>query len=165
MIHPYVPRLFELGPITVYTYGVLLAAAYLLGLQLARIPRAEARPRSEPHPRPRIYIIISALIGAKLLLLITDFKTFTADPRELFTLRAIRRRLLWRVDSRRRRGALVHPAHRSAALDHVRRVRAGNRARPRRGALRLSVCRLLLRQADDQAVGVSRSPIRSRPRT
>ena len=29
------PRLFELGPITVYTYGVLLAAAYLLGLQFA----------------------------------------------------------------------------------------------------------------------------------
>src|SRR6266536_3048429 len=48
------PRLFELGYITVYTYGVLLAAAYLL--------------------------------GAKLLLLITDFKSFTADPRELLTL-------------------------------------------------------------------------------
>jgi phosphatidylglycerol:prolipoprotein diacylglycerol transferase len=33
-----------------------------------------------------IYIIISALVGAKLLLLITDFKSFTADPRELLTL-------------------------------------------------------------------------------
>src|SRR6202008_91164 len=33
-----------------------------------------------------IYIIISALVGAKLLLLVTDFKTFSADPRELFTL-------------------------------------------------------------------------------
>ena len=36
------PRLLELGPITVYTYGVLLAAAYLLGLQLARV-RAKKR--------------------------------------------------------------------------------------------------------------------------
>ena len=26
------PELFHLGPLTVYTYGVLLAAAYLLGL-------------------------------------------------------------------------------------------------------------------------------------
>src|SRR5881397_3673169 len=80
------PRLFELGPITVYTYGVLLAAAYLLGLQLARI---RARKRGLDQNRILdlgIYIIISALIGAKLLLLITDFKTFTADPRELFTL-------------------------------------------------------------------------------
>ena len=33
-----------------------------------------------------IYIIISALVGAKLLLLVTDFKSFTADPRELLTL-------------------------------------------------------------------------------
>ena len=29
------PILLELGPVTVYTYGVLLAAAYLLGLRLA----------------------------------------------------------------------------------------------------------------------------------
>ena len=80
------PRLFELGPITVYTYGVLLAAAYLLGLQVARI---RARKRGLDPNRVLdlgIYIIISALIGAKLLLLITDFKTFTSDPRELLTL-------------------------------------------------------------------------------
>jgi len=32
-----------------------------------------------------IYIIISALIGAKLLLVITDFQTFKNDPRELLT--------------------------------------------------------------------------------
>ena len=30
------PELFSLGPLTVYSYGVLLAASYLLGLQLAR---------------------------------------------------------------------------------------------------------------------------------
>jgi phosphatidylglycerol---prolipoprotein diacylglyceryl transferase len=80
------PRLFELGPITVYTYGVLLAAAYLLGLQLARV---RARKRGLDPNRVLdlgIYIIISALIGAKLLLLVTDFRTFTADPRELLTL-------------------------------------------------------------------------------
>ena len=29
------PILFDLGPITIHSYGVLLAAAYLLGLQLA----------------------------------------------------------------------------------------------------------------------------------
>jgi len=80
------PRLFELGPVTVYTYGVLLAAAYLCGLQLARI---RARQRGLDANRVLdlgIYIIISALIGAKLLLLFTDFKTFTSNPRELLTL-------------------------------------------------------------------------------
>src|SRR3954447_5359666 len=80
------PRLFEAGPITVYTYGVLLAAAYLLGLQLARV-RAKARGLDANRVLDLgIYIIIAALIGAKLLLLVTDFKTFSSNPRELLTL-------------------------------------------------------------------------------
>jgi phosphatidylglycerol:prolipoprotein diacylglycerol transferase len=87
------PRLFELpwelpyiGEITVYTYGVLLAAAYLLGLKLA-MKRAEARGLDQTRVLDLgIYIIISALVGAKLLLFVTDFSTFTENPRELLTL-------------------------------------------------------------------------------
>jgi phosphatidylglycerol:prolipoprotein diacylglycerol transferase len=87
------PRLFELpwsmpylGPITVYTYGVLLAAAYLLGLQLA-IVRARKRELDATRVMDLgIYIIISALVGAKLLLLVTDFQTFRNSPAELLTL-------------------------------------------------------------------------------
>ena len=87
------PRLFELpwsvpylGPITVYTYGVLLAAAYLLGLQLA-IVRARKRQLDATRVMDLgIYIIISALVGAKLLLLVTDFQTFRNSPAELLTL-------------------------------------------------------------------------------
>src|SRR5580693_1046321 len=80
------PRLLELGPITVYTYGVLLATAYLLGLKLA-MARANARGLDGARVLDLgIYIIISALIGAKLLLLIVDFRTFRADPAELLTL-------------------------------------------------------------------------------
>ena len=80
------PRLFELGPITIYTYGVLLASAYLLGLRLAT---TRARSRGLDGARVLdlgIYIIISALIGAKLLLFVTDFQTFRNDPGELLTL-------------------------------------------------------------------------------
>jgi len=80
------PRLFELGAITVYSYGVLLAAAYLLGLKLAMV-RARARGLDANRVLDLgIYIIISALIGAKLLLLMTDFETFMHNPRELLTL-------------------------------------------------------------------------------
>jgi len=80
------PRLFELGPVTVYTYGVLLALAYLLGLKLAMV-RAKSRGLDDARVLDLgISIIISALIGARLLLLVTDFQTFRNDPRELFTL-------------------------------------------------------------------------------
>ncbi|HEX4346479.1 MAG TPA: prolipoprotein diacylglyceryl transferase [Vicinamibacterales bacterium] len=80
------PRLFELGPVTVYTYGVLLAAAYLLGLKYAMV-RANARGLDEARVLDLgIYIIIAALVGAKALLLAVDFKTYTANPRELLDL-------------------------------------------------------------------------------
>src|SRR3977135_748500 len=87
------PRLLELpwtvpllGQITIYTYGVLLAAAYLLGLKLA-MARAQARGLDAAKVLDLgIYIIISALIGAKLLLVVTYFRVFEADPRELLTL-------------------------------------------------------------------------------
>lgn len=80
------PRLFEIGPITVYTYGVLLAAAYLIGLKFAV---ARARRHGLDGDRMLdlgIYIIIAALIGAKLLLLIVDFDLFVRQPSELWTL-------------------------------------------------------------------------------
>lgn len=80
------PILLDLGPATIYTYGVLLAAAYLLGLKLAMV-RAKVRGLDEARVLDLgIYIIISALIGAKLLLVITDFRTFMTDPSELITL-------------------------------------------------------------------------------
>ncbi len=80
------PRLLELGPLTVYTYGVLLATAYLFGLKLAMV-RAKSRNLDQTRILDLgIYIIISALVGAKLLLLVTDFRTFADNPRELLSL-------------------------------------------------------------------------------
>src|SRR5258706_12901064 len=87
------PKLLELpwtipylGTITVYTYGVLLAAAYLLGLQLA-LRRARARQLGGTRVMDLgIYVIISALLGAKLLLFIRDFQAFRNNPAELLNL-------------------------------------------------------------------------------
>ena len=86
------PRLLELpelpiiGSATIYTYGVLLAAAYLVGLKLAMV-RAQTRGLDQTRVLDLgIYIIISALVGAKLLLLVTDFSTYTSNPRELLSL-------------------------------------------------------------------------------
>ena len=139
--------------ITIYTYGVLLAAAYLLGLKLAMI-RAQARGLDGARVLDLgIYIIISALIGAKLLLVVTEFRTFRADPSELLTLArsggvfygglimavAV---ALWYI---RRAG--------TAVVDDVRRVRSGYRARSRHRPVRVSVRGLLLRQADQRALG------------
>src|SRR5689334_20174706 len=80
------PRLFELGPITVYSYGLLLALAYLGGLQLALV---RGRQRGLDPARVMdlgIWIIVSALIGAKALLLVVEWRHFSENPRELLSL-------------------------------------------------------------------------------
>ena len=80
------PRLLELGPITLYSYGLLLALAYLAGLRLA-IVRARARGLNPERVLDLgIWIIVSALIGAKLLLLVTDWRQFMSSPRQLLSL-------------------------------------------------------------------------------
>ncbi len=78
------PLLFEIGRFPVYTYGVLLAAAYLTGLWLA-VRRARARSLDGDRVMDLgIWIIASALIGAKLLLLAVDFRYYSQNPGELF---------------------------------------------------------------------------------
>jgi phosphatidylglycerol:prolipoprotein diacylglycerol transferase len=80
------PRLLELGPITLYSYGLLLALAYLAGLRLALV-RARARGMNADRVMDLgIWIIVSALVGAKLLLLVSDWRLFSTDPRQLLSL-------------------------------------------------------------------------------
>ena len=80
------PELFSIGPITLYSYGVLLAASYLLGLWLA-MRRARAWGLDANRVLDLgIYIIIAALIGAKLLLFVVDFDQFGTSPQDLLSL-------------------------------------------------------------------------------
>ena len=80
------PELFSLGPVTVYTYGVLLAASYLLGLRLAMSRAKHWGLDANRVLDLGIYIIIAALVGAKLLLLVVDFDQFRRSPGELLSL-------------------------------------------------------------------------------
>lgn len=87
------PRLLEIPlpfsgvpSITIYTYGLLLAAAYLFGLKLAMV-RGKKRQLDEVRVLDLgIYIIIAALVGAKLLLFLIDFRGYTSSPAELLNL-------------------------------------------------------------------------------
>jgi phosphatidylglycerol---prolipoprotein diacylglyceryl transferase len=80
------PILFPIGSWPVYSYGVLLALAYLAGLQMAVV---RARHRGVDPARIMdlgIYLIIAALVGAKLMLVAVDFNYFRSQPRELLSL-------------------------------------------------------------------------------
>ena len=76
-----IPRLFsigslDVGPFTIYSYGVLLAASYLLGLRLAMWRAKKWGLDAQRVLDLGIYIIIAALVGAKLLLVVVDFDQF-----------------------------------------------------------------------------------------
>ena len=80
------PLLFELGPLSIYSYGVLLATAYIVGLQFA-LRRADRAGLSGQRVMDLgIFVIISALIGAKLMLFLVDIDRFTSDPAQLMVL-------------------------------------------------------------------------------
>ena len=80
------PILFEAGNCPVYSFGVLLALAYLAGLQLAVMRARRAGLDSARIMDLGIYLIIAALVGAKLMLVIVDFGYFRDHPRELLSL-------------------------------------------------------------------------------
>ena len=80
------PELFNLGPVTIYTYGLLLAASYMLGLRFAMARAAVNELNANRVLDLGIYIIIGALVGAKLLLLIVEFDRFIESPTELLSL-------------------------------------------------------------------------------
>lgn len=80
------PILFELGNWPVYSYGVLLAAAYLSALQLAVVRARRQGIDGAKVMDLGIYLIIAALVGAKLMLVAVDFNYYLSQPREIMSL-------------------------------------------------------------------------------
>ena len=80
------PVLFNIAGWPVYSYGVLLAAAYLAGLQLAVVRARHAGLDGAKVMDFGIYLIIAALVGAKLALVLVDFSYYRANPKEILSL-------------------------------------------------------------------------------
>ncbi|HEY6331778.1 MAG TPA: prolipoprotein diacylglyceryl transferase [Blastocatellia bacterium] len=81
------PELFKIPfiGITVYTYGVLLAAGFISALWLiATLAERDGLPKNKIYDLG-LYILASALIGAKLLMVITDWNDY-GTWREAFSL-------------------------------------------------------------------------------
>jgi len=80
------PILFHIGPLTVYRYGVLVATGVLVGLWYARrqAPRAGLDP--EKVWNLGIYMVLAALIIAKIWLVLSAWDYYVANPGKIFSI-------------------------------------------------------------------------------
>jgi len=83
------PRLFEIGGFGLPTYGILVAAAFLLGLHLAGKLAKRAGLDATLVTNLGVYIALSAIVGAKLFYFITRWDYYSADWDRLFSLSAL----------------------------------------------------------------------------
>lgn len=79
------PILLQLGPLTIYTYGVLVAAGALLGLWCASRQAPRAGLNAHVVWNLGIYMIFGALIVSKIWLLLSDWPYYAAHPRDVFS--------------------------------------------------------------------------------
>ncbi len=80
------PKLFEFGVIHVYTYGLVVAGAYLIALQVA-VMRGRARGLDPNRLMDLgLLVVVGALVGARLLLVVVDIDRFLRDPADLWML-------------------------------------------------------------------------------
>jgi phosphatidylglycerol:prolipoprotein diacylglycerol transferase len=76
----------QIGPMTLHTYGVLLAVAFLAGLWVAARQARRDGLDSARITDMAIYVLIGGLLGAKLLLLIVEWPYYMKNPRDIWSL-------------------------------------------------------------------------------
>jgi len=78
------PILFRFGPLTIHTYGLLVAAGFFLGLGLA-----VRQARKEGIPADKIidlgfYILLSAIMGSRLFFIFLNYSYYIKNPLDIF---------------------------------------------------------------------------------
>ena len=80
------PRLFQLGSFSLPTYGLLVATGVLVGLWVSvRMARRQGID-AEKTWNLGILVVLSGILGAKVLMILVDLGYYTSHPREIFSL-------------------------------------------------------------------------------
>ncbi|UCF35837.1 MAG: prolipoprotein diacylglyceryl transferase [Acidobacteriota bacterium] len=80
------PKLIEIGPIPIHTYGLLLATALLVAISVAaRLAERDGIPRKVCWDLGFV-IVLSSIIGAKLLMVLTSLDYYLSNPSRLVSL-------------------------------------------------------------------------------
>jgi len=80
------PILVKIGPLTIHTYGFMMAVGVALGLWFIYAQARKAGLDANRIMDAAFYTIIVSLIGAKLILFASNLSYYTTYPKELFSL-------------------------------------------------------------------------------
>src|SRR5712692_7643671 len=80
------PQLFHLGPFTLYSYGLLVALAFVTSLYLASHLAERSGLDPDRITSLGLYVGIAAIVGAKLFLILSDWNYYRENPRQTFSL-------------------------------------------------------------------------------
>jgi len=84
------PKLLEVGPVTIHTYGLLLAAAFIAAIWITSRNARRQGVNADSIWNMGLVVIFSALVGSKVLLLFSDYAYYSQNFRELFSLSTLR---------------------------------------------------------------------------
>ena len=80
------PKLVSIGRFFIPTYGTLVALAFLFALWVTIRLARRAKLPPEPVTNLAIYCALAGLAGAKLFMILFDWKNYWNDPASLFSL-------------------------------------------------------------------------------
>ena len=80
------PILFQIGPVTIYTYGFFVATGLMLGISLALIQAKKEGYDSQKILDGVFYIILAGIIGSRIFYVIQNLASYKDSPLNVFKL-------------------------------------------------------------------------------
>lgn len=78
------PILFKIGPITVHTYGLMIALAFLLGIGLMSYQAKKEGLDSQSIQDLGFYALLGAIAGSRLLFVLINYESYLSEPWKIF---------------------------------------------------------------------------------
>lgn len=78
------PILFKIGPVTLYSYGALVATGFIVALLVALNQAKKQNIPKETILDIGFYILISAIVGSRLLFVLMDYEHYLKNPLDIF---------------------------------------------------------------------------------
>ncbi len=79
-------RLFHFGSINIYSYGVMIALAFIIGIYIASKYAKKFKEDPQNIVDLCLYVMISSIFGARLFYIISNIKYYLNNPIEIFYL-------------------------------------------------------------------------------